>query len=96
MNETEAERIARGSFRNRAQIAAAPACGCYYCLATFPSDEVQTWVDDGCTALCPRCSIDSVLPNVTDDASLRSLHHHRFEVVYSFTEAGAPVRVAGE
>jgi hypothetical protein len=96
MNEVEAEKIAKGSLRNRGQIAEAQSCGCHYCLATFPSDEVQNWVDDGCTALCPRCGIDSVLPNVTDDASLRSLHHHRFEVAYRFNEAGLPVRVTGE
>ncbi len=96
MNEAEAEMIARGSFQNRDQVTAAPACGCFSCLATFPGAGVQTWVDDGRTALCPRCGIDSVLPNVTDDASLRSLHHHRFEAVYRLDEAGVPVRAAGE
>jgi hypothetical protein len=96
MNEAEAQRIAAGSFQNRDQVTAARVCGCFYCLATFPGAAVQAWVDDGKTALCPRCGVDSVLPDVVDDASLRSLHHHRFEVVYRLDEAGMPVRVAGE
>jgi hypothetical protein len=33
---------------------------------------------------------------VIDEATLRTLHHHRFEVVYHLDEAGMPTRVAGE
>lgn len=96
MNEAEAQRIAARSFQNCEQVTAAPACGCFYCLATFPGGEIHTWVDDGQTALCPRCGIDSVLADVIDDATLRTLYHHRFEVVYRLDEAGMPIRVAGE
>jgi len=41
-------------------------------LASFPPGEISEWVDgaqietgeleDGVTALCPRCGIDAVLP----------------------------------
>jgi hypothetical protein len=96
MNEAEAQRIAAGSLRNRDQVTAVPVCGCFYCRATFPGGAVQAWVDDGKTALCPRCGIDSVLPNVIAGVSLRWLHHHRFEVVYRLDEAGVPIRVVGE
>jgi hypothetical protein len=49
----------------------ATTCGCFYCGAIFPSREIDTWCDDpedgvstaGTTALCPRCGIDSVLPD---------------------------------
>jgi hypothetical protein len=36
-------------------------CGCYYCLAQFAGAEIVDWVDDGRTAICPRCGIDSVV-----------------------------------
>ena len=96
MNETEANRIAAASFLNRDRITAAPSCGCFYCLATVPGDDVREWVDDGRTALCPRCGIDSVLPDVTDDDTLRVLHHYRFEVTHRLDAAGKRERAAGE
>ena len=92
MNEAEADRIAAGSFHNREQVMQSAACGCFHCLASFPGSEVHEWLDGGQTAVCPRCGIDSVLANVTDEMILRSLHHHRFETVYRFDAAGNPVR----
>lgn len=38
-------------------------CGCFYCSRIFPSSEIKEYVDDlpvG-TALCPYCSVDSIL-----------------------------------
>ena len=92
MNEAEARQTAAGSFRNRARVMQTSECGCFYCLATFPSTDVRDWCDDGETALCPRCGIDSVLAGVTDEMTLRSLRHHRFETVYRLDAAGNPVR----
>jgi hypothetical protein len=40
------------------------------------------------TALCPRCGIDSILPGVTDSATLAALHRHRFEAAYRMTKDG--------
>jgi len=46
--------------------------GCFYCCAIFAASEIADWVDgpfvetesldDGVTALCPKCGIDSVIP----------------------------------
>ena len=38
-------------------------CGCYHCLKKFPASEVRDWVDEGATAVCPKCGIDAVLPD---------------------------------
>ncbi len=39
-------------------------CGCFYCQETFPPSEIVRWVDkNGTTAICPKCNVDSVLPN---------------------------------
>ena len=36
-------------------------CGCFYCLTVFRPDEITWWVDGEMTAVCPHCSIDSVI-----------------------------------
>ena len=36
-------------------------CGCFYCCKTFNIGDVDEFVDDGKTAICPKCGIDSVL-----------------------------------
>jgi len=37
-------------------------CGCFYCQATFRGRDIEEWIDEPQTALCPRCGIDAVLP----------------------------------
>lgn len=51
-------------------------CGCFFCLATFPSAEVREHAN---IAWCPHCEIDSVLPEnevpeVRNPAFLRAMH----------------------
>ena len=57
---------------HRHMIERAASCGCFYCGAIFEAKEVALWCDDpeqgvsetaGTTAICPRCGIDSVLPD---------------------------------
>jgi hypothetical protein len=78
MNDTEAKAIANGSSHNRRYMTPGTACGCFYCLQVFPADEVVEWIDDGRTPLCPRCGIESVVPGVTDGATLQALHSRGF------------------
>jgi hypothetical protein len=87
------EQIHKASSRHRNRIEKSVLCGCFYCLATFPPAEVMDWIDGpnsgedldvGITALCPRCGIDSVLPDdvpkapITADM-LRAMHTYWFE-----------------
>jgi hypothetical protein len=58
MNAIEAHRFA---MHNRAQVLRSSSCGCFYCLETYAPSEIGEWCDEGKTALCPRCSVDSVL-----------------------------------
>lgn len=51
----------RNSSRHRDELARSRQCGCFYCLAMYAPSEITTWIDDGTTALCPRCGIDSVI-----------------------------------
>jgi hypothetical protein len=49
------------SIHHRTDILRSERCGCFYCLRIFLPSEIEEWVDDGQTALCPYCGIDSVL-----------------------------------
>jgi len=48
------------SIFNRTELQASTLCGCFY-LATFESSEIVEWIDEGQTALCPKCPVDSVI-----------------------------------
>lgn len=72
----------RHSFRNRSQLRAPQTCGCFYCLHIFNSREIFFWIDDGETALCPKCGIDSVIGMSSGapitPAFLEEMHGHWF------------------
>ncbi len=36
-------------------------CGCFHCGKLFSSQKIEDWYDDGQTACCPYCCIDSVV-----------------------------------
>lgn len=52
----------KASSNHRALLNQSELCGCFYCEATFSPEEIREYTDRGQTALCPRCSIDSVIP----------------------------------
>lgn len=49
------------SIQHRNELEKSEVCGCFYCLAVFPSTDIAEWIDDSQTALCPRCEVDSVI-----------------------------------
>ncbi len=59
-------------------------CGCFYCLSVFPPDAVREYIDRGQTALCPECSIDSVIGDASGYAVsgpfMEQMHEHWFAV----------------
>ena len=75
----EAHKLCR---RNKAAITASQFCGCFNCLAFFTPVEVKRFVRKARgeaianTALCPRCEMDSVIPDselAADSFTLRRL-----------------------
>jgi hypothetical protein len=72
-NQADLESIHKFSFKNRPLLEKSNMAGCFYCRSTFPTSDIEDWVDgnqldtgdtqDGLTALCPRCGIDAVLPD---------------------------------
>ncbi len=80
--------LMRLSTNHRKAVTLSHTCGCYYCLDTYSGIKVKEWVDKGCTALCPHCGIDSVLPShwvKITPALLKHLHEIYFE---NYTKLG--------
>ena len=69
----------RHSSNHRPELEQSVLCGCFYCSATFSVADVEEWVDDDSTALCPKCGIDSVIGSasgypVNEPAFLNAMH----------------------
>jgi L-amino acid N-acyltransferase YncA len=47
--------------RHRAEIEASDLVGCFYCCETYPPPLIDEWTDEGSSAICPKCGIDSVI-----------------------------------
>ena len=70
------------SIRHRTELEKSTLCGCFYCLSIFPPSEITEWIDDGQTAICPKCPVDSVIGSasgypITTDV-LKRMHDHWF------------------
>jgi hypothetical protein len=61
MTEQEQKIAHKHSSKHRSEIENSSVCGCFYCGKTFEPKEILDWIDDGNTALCPKCGIDSVI-----------------------------------
>jgi hypothetical protein len=54
-------RAHKHSSKHREALERSDRCGCFYCIQIFEPKEIVEWVDDGQTAMCPKCGIDSVI-----------------------------------
>ncbi|EHK2857726.1 cytoplasmic protein [Vibrio parahaemolyticus] len=74
------------STNHRKEIEQSKICGCFYCLSMFKPNEIVDWCDVyadeigglkyGHTALCPKCSIDSVLGSASGYPITREFLSH--------------------
>lgn len=53
------------SFRNKDLVKRSKICACFQCRTWFSSKEVNSYIPGEETAICPRCGIDSVLPDAS-------------------------------
>jgi hypothetical protein len=55
-------------------------------MENFQASEITDWIDDGATAKCPRCGIDSVIGAAsgfpTSRLFLQKMHKYWFERDY--------------
>lgn len=59
--------LSRYSQRNKVYLTSSDNCGCYFCLNIFDPKEITEWTDDGETAICPKCHVDSVVGDSTTE-----------------------------
>jgi hypothetical protein len=46
---------------HREEILRSDVCGCFHCCEIFASSRIVNWTDNDSTAVCPFCSVDSVI-----------------------------------
>ena len=70
------------STRNRDLLKKSRLCGCFYCKSIYDPQEIDRWADGGETAFCPRCGMDSVLPETKEyplsSEFLQKMHDYWF------------------
>lgn len=64
------QRLRKHSSCNKEGVLLSRECGCFYCMRLFPASAVRKWTDQGQTALCPLCGMDTVLPEALLDRPL--------------------------
>lgn len=68
--------------RNREMLEKDARCGCFHCLRVYDPVQIQKWIDNGQTALCPHCGVDSVIGEGTGypltDVFLKGMHKRWF------------------
>jgi len=62
-------------FKNYKQIFESEICGCFFCIRIYSKNEIVEWVDDGQTALCPYCEIDSVIGDKIMNINISNLKY---------------------
>jgi hypothetical protein len=83
-NHSTLDAAHRHSSNHRAELERSDVCGCFCCRATFTAADIEEWLEDeGGTALCPRCGVDSVVGSasgypVGDRSFLDSMHDRWF------------------
>lgn len=88
MNSQERVKAAhRRSINHRREILSSKQCGYFYCGHIFKPAEIDIWTDKnansvGQTALCPKCSIDSVIGDKSgfpvNEEFLRAMNNYWF------------------
>ena len=53
------------SINNMSVLKNSSLAGCYCCLNIFHPSEIKEKADNGKTAICPKCSVDSVLADTS-------------------------------
>lgn len=86
MDKNQIVKLGRSAYCNKSELEKTNSCGCYYCQKTFQLNDITEWTDEGQTALCPYCGVDSVIPNPTEE-NLKELHKYYFDgKIYFFKE----------
>jgi len=70
--------VQKASINNFDELDKVDVCGCYHCINTFDVEEVTEFVDNGTTALCPHCGVDSIIPGTVNKFFLEKAYQKYF------------------
>lgn len=80
--ESLMEKLHAYSSHNKELIKSSNNCYCFYCKSTILSSDINDYIDEGNTALCPNCGIDSIIPDsvneVIDEQVLDDMNKYWF------------------
>lgn len=52
--------------------------GCFSCFKVCELEEIEQWTDEGDTAICPNCGVDSLIygkdPDAGEEVTAEQLH----------------------
>ena len=65
--ESQLQKLHTYASHNKKLIDTADKCYCFYCKSSMQKDEIKNYIDDGQTALCPKCEIDAIIPDSIED-----------------------------
>lgn len=75
-------RAHKHSSMHRDELERSEVCGCFYCSSIYLPTEIVEWIDDGQTAICARCPVDSVIGDASGypitKEFLERMHAHWF------------------
>lgn len=87
-NEVNFNELHKKSSNHKELLAEVKKAGCFYCLKEFNTSKITEWIDEGKTAVCPHCRIDSVLP-ITEEVNsdiLKEMNEVWFSPIIEKTE----------
>ena len=64
-------------FKNIESLSKAEWCMCYHCVKRFKFNEINKFIDNAETAICPKCGIDAVVADIGRDEII-DLHDEKF------------------
>jgi hypothetical protein len=83
MVDMKLEGLHKKSINNKSNIDSETLCGCFYCETIFLGDKVSNYIDEGQTALCPICNVDSVIASdkkeIVNQSILKAMHSKYFK-----------------
>jgi Zn finger protein HypA/HybF involved in hydrogenase expression len=65
--ESQMERLHAYASHNKELIEKSDKCYCFHCKSVFESGEIERYLNEETTAICPKCGIDSVIPDGMDE-----------------------------
>ena len=87
MNKFELEEVYKYSSSNRRLLENDNVCGCFYCKKIYNPNEIVEWLNEKeGTAICPYCSVDSVIGESCgkeiSNQLLEEMNKEYFEQIY--------------